>query len=104
MTTLGEYLTQSSGDFVSPNHPVPETGREVRDRLGSGVVTIQGHTDYDVNLLEMEIDVVEQTSGDRWIYPRQRDLMAEEGPYLIHHPSEEHGRLHDLNEEPITEE
>lgn len=104
MTTLGDYLAHASGTFVSPNHPVPETGREVLDRLGDGAVTIQGHTDYDVNLLEMEIDAVEQPSGDRWLYPRQRGLTAEDEPYLIHHPDQQRGRLHNLDEEPITEE
>lgn len=104
MTTLGDYLARSSGTFVSPNHPVPETGKEVLDRLGDREVTIGGRSDFDVNLLEMEIEVVEQASGDRWIYPMRRDRAREEEPFLIHHWEDRQGRLHDLNEEPITEE
>jgi hypothetical protein len=87
MTTLGEYLDTASGTFTSPNHPVPATGREIAQTLGDGTVTVPGHTTYDVDLFDLEVEAVEQPSGDIWLYPAGRELSAEEGPYLIHHPA-----------------
>lgn len=87
MTTLGEYLRDASGTFTSPNHPVPLSGGDMAAMLGESDVTAPGHTAYDLNLLEMRIEAVEQPSGDVWLYPAERDLSTDEGPYLIHHPA-----------------
>lgn len=86
MPTLREYLTQSSGSFTSPNHPVQMSGQEVINTLRGDVGIIPGYTAFDIDPLELEIEAVEQESGDRWLYPVDRALLHEAGPLFIHHP------------------
>ena len=85
MPTLGEYLTDVSGSFTSPNHPVPITGDEIVRLLRDNPRPVSGMPYLETDVLEMPIDVEIQPSGERWIFPTDR-ADYDSGPYLIHHP------------------
>jgi hypothetical protein len=86
MTTLRMYLETESGTFFSPNHPIPVSGEEMIQALDEGPASFPGRSAFDIDILELPIDVEEQASGDRWVYPSNRNLEIEREPLLIHHP------------------
>lgn len=85
--TLRQYLESEPGRFTSPNHPVPISGREYLHIL-DGSATDAADPTRGVELLEMDVVAEEQESGDRWIYPADRDLSLDGNPILIHLPED----------------
>jgi hypothetical protein len=86
--TLRDYLTSEPGRFTSPNHPVPISGPEYL-RMLDGTATDAADPTRGVEVLQMEVVAEEQASGDRWIYPADRDLSLDGNPILIHLPQDE---------------
>lgn len=86
MTTLREYLTDSSGTFLSPAHPSPLTGAEVIQMLDRSNTPLPGEAMTTQDVLALPVQVVKHESGDEWVYVADGDLEPEGEPYLIHQP------------------
>jgi hypothetical protein len=53
-----------------------------------GTATDAADPRWGVELLEMDVVAEEQASGDRWIYPADRNLSLDGNPILIHLPED----------------